>query len=825
MAKKNQATATKTAATTPPTQEKKQSFQFNIRSILPLAVCLLYFAIHFVPDMGGYDAMGAQWTYMVALDFVVILFILSRDEYKVSTVKLFKNTFSKLYLAFFALAGISIFTAINPTESWVCYARLIATIVAYFNISILLQGRNDLFKILTQTLGLILLYESFDTISKFTEGFSSVPEYDLILSLKGMAGNKNIFAAGLVAKVPFVLYGIHTYKLLGKLLNTAILIFASIAIFVVNARATYLSLFLIIALYFAFCLNLYLKERKLEQALYRVSFILLPVIIAFFVAQFQLSSLESVQDQKNSTYGSVTERLASVAKTADENNQIRFRLWKHAIDYTGKHPFMGCGIGNWKIPSIIYQRTITNDLYVPVHAHNDYLEVFAELGILGGLIYLSMFLCIVVFTWKTFYSNASEETKLISVFSFIAFATYAVDAMFNFPMERPISQVFFVFLTAVNVGAHIKGREEQGEEKPTAEKATVLRAGYAFIAMLCLIPSFYVTYLTYKSLIVQKSVLADLNNEPLKLDWKVIVPSFPPIPNLTATAQPVDAIKGRYLYEVGKFDEALVLLNKARPANPHIGYSEFLKASVYFRMKKYDSALTNALIAFDLRPKAKTYYQTLMAILAQVKDTVGIKKAFIEFDKYRHFAFGYNMYLLALLNAGAQDTKYMLSMADSALKMFPKDPGTKELVIRRQEILNLAANMATRKSGNPAADFAAANKYYTDGIATFGSGKPGVDNLEKAASLFLKAFALTGDQRAVENAAICYFNMGQYAKAIVYFDKELALKTSTDGKPEYFKGVSLINLGKKEDGCSNMQVSSQKGYTAADAILKSHCGK
>src|SRR6478735_8520604 len=156
MAKKNQATAPKTAATTPPTQEKKQSFQFNIRSILPLAVCLLYFAIHFVPDMGGYDAMGAQWTYMVALDFVVIILILSRDEYKVSTVKLFKNTFSKLYLAFFALAGISIFTAINPTESWVCYVRLIATIVAYFNISILLQGRNDLFNILAQTLGLIL---------------------------------------------------------------------------------------------------------------------------------------------------------------------------------------------------------------------------------------------------------------------------------------------------------------------------------------------------------------------------------------------------------------------------------------------------------------------------------------------------------------------------------------------------------------------------------------------------------------------------------------------------------------------------------------------
>jgi O-antigen ligase/tetratricopeptide (TPR) repeat protein len=839
MAKKQQTPASKTAAPTP-IQEKKQSFQFNIRSIVPLAVCLLYFAVHFIPDMGGYDAMGAQWNYMVALDFVVILFILSRDEYKVSTVKLFRNTFSKLYLAFFALAGISIFTAINPTESWVCYARLIATIVAYFNISILLQGRTDLFKILAQTLGLILLYESYDTISKFREGFGSFSENELIMSLKGMAGNKNIFAAGLVAKLPFVLYGIHTYKLLGKLLNTVILIFASIAIFIVNARATYLSLFLIIGLYFAFCVILYLKEKKMEQALYRVGFILIPVIIAFFVAQFQLSTLEGLQDQKNTSFGSVTERLASVAKTDDESNQVRFRLWQHAIDYTGKHPFTGCGVGNWKIASIIYQRTITNDLYVPIHAHNDYLEVFAELGILGGLIYLSIFVCIVVFTWKTFYSKASEETKLISVFSFIAFTTYAVDALFNFPLERPISQVFFSFLTAVNVGAYIKGREEQEEEKPVTEKAVALRAGYSFIAMLFLIPSFYVTYSTYKSLIVQKTVLADINNEPLKLDWKVVVSSFPSIPNLTATAQPVDGIKGRYVYEAGKFatnidpvtkaarfNEALHLLTKARDANPYIGYSEFLKAGLYFEMKKFDSALINAKIAFDLRPKAKTYFQTLMAILSKVKDTTGIKKAFIEFDKYRHWAYGYNMYLQALLLAGAQDTKYMLSMADSALKMFPTHPEVPDLHVRRQEILNVAAIIAANKNGNAGAvtDFATASKYYTEGVATFGSGKPSVDNLEKAASLFLKAFALTNDYHAVENAAICFFNMGQYAKAIVYFDKELALKISADGKPEYFKGVALINLGKRDDGCSNMQVASKKGYAAADAILKSHCGK
>jgi O-antigen ligase len=828
MAKKTQAPTPKQTGSTLSTAAKR-SFTFNLQSVGPIVICLLYFAIHFVPDFGGYDAMGAQWLYMVGLDFAVIIFILSRNqEYSVAAASVFRNLFSKLYLAFFALAGISIFTAINPTEGWVCYVRLIATVIAFFNISILLQGRNDLFKILAQVLGLILLVESYQTITQFLNGFGNTPLTQLIMSLKGQAGNKNIFAASLIVKVPFVLYGIHSFKIWGKILNLIIFAMAGLAIFIINARAAYLSLFLLLAMYIAFCVIIYLKERQLEKALYRVGFILIPLIIAFFVSQIQLSSVESLQDEKEfQNFGSVTQRLASVAQISDESNQVRFRLWQHAIDYTKHHPLMGCGVGNWKIASIVYQRTITNDLYVPIHAHDDFVEVFAELGIPGGLLYLAMFVCIVVFTYKTYFSKAEEDTKLIAVFSLMAFAGYTVDAMFNFPLERPISQMFFAFITAVNVGAFIKGREEQREEKPLLEKAGIFKTGFAFIAMLFLVPSFYVTYLTYKSLIVQKSVLGDLNNEPLKLDWKVIVPSFPSIPNLSATAQPIEAIKGRYLYEVGpeKYREALALLDKGQKANPVIGYSEFLKAGIYFRMGKFDSAAMFAKTAFNVRPKAKTYYQTLLAVLAQLRDTTAITKAFREFDRYRHWAYGYNLYLMALLQAGSKDTKYMTMMADSALFLFPNENEAKDVLVRKQEILGRAMQLSMAANGGGTIDYAAAQKYYAAGVAAFGSGVAGKDELEKAAFNFIKAFNINHDYRALENAAICYFNMRQYAKAIDFFEREIAMKISADGKPEYFKGIALINLGKKEDGCAYMQLSSNKGYTAANAILKSHCGK
>jgi O-antigen ligase/tetratricopeptide (TPR) repeat protein len=819
--------------------KNQPSFKSNFYNLFPLVACALYFMVHFISDWGAYDAMGAQWMYMVCLDLLVILVLLARkNDYTTAIARQFDNIFSKLYLAFFVLAGISIITAINPTESWVCYVRMIATIVAYFNMAILLQGRVDLFKIIAQLIAILLFIESVQTISQFLKGSSENTDLTaLIMSLKGTAGNKNIFAAGVAIKVPFLIYCIHHFKLAGKLVNTVILFFAAWAIFILNARATYLSVILILLMYLVFCAITYRKDKRLDLGLLRIGMVLVPMVIAFFISQLELTNTLSAQQELPQSFGNVTSRLGSIAATDDESNQVRFRLWSHAIDYTKKHPLMGCGVGNWKIASIPYQRTITNDLFVPIHAHNDFLEVFAELGILGGLLYLSLFVCIIVFTWKTFFSSASDETKLASVFSLMAFVTYMVDAMFNFPIERPVSQVFFAFVVALNIGCYFKGKQETADEKPVPEKATNYKAMFAFVSILLLIPSFYVTYQTYKSLILQRSVLGDLNNEPLKLDWKEIVRDFPSIPNLSATAQPIESIKGRYLYEAGKNDEALVLLNKGSKANPVIGYSEFLKAGLYFKKgladipnqkQWFDSALSNGLYAFDKRPKAKTYYQTLVAILAKMKDTARIEKAFLEFDRYRHYEYGWNMYLLGMINAevnlGRMPAR-MIRVVDSGLTIFPHDS---DLLKRRSEIIN-NYNIFNRAAGSNVNTINEGAKQYVAGVAAFNGGQ-----LEKAAQLFLKAVELNpANLAALENAAICYFNLRQYPKAISLFDRELAQHLSIDGKPEYYKAISLINTGKKEEGCSLLQIAANKKFqpTPADpsktpeALMKSNCGK
>ncbi len=789
---------------------------------LLLLCCVLYMAVHFIPNLGGYDVMGSQWFYLALLDFVAAIFILlNKSDYKAGARRIFSNRFTHLYMALVLLAGLSIFAAINKTEMLVCYVRLVTTVVAFLNLSVLLNNRVHLFGLIAQVVSMVLLLESLYALYTFFQGISSVKLDTLILSLKSNTGNKNIFAASLVVKVPFALYCIYTQKISGRILNLAALFLGILSIFIVNARSSYVGLLLVAGIYIAFCLLSFRKDKRKELLLYRAAYLLLPLLIALFCANMILTSAQSFQDEKGG-YGTVTERLGTIGLTNDASN-YRFALWRHAIDYSKHHPLMGCGFGNWKLASIPYEKEYIDDLNVPAHSHNDFLETTAELGLAGGMLLLALFVVLIVYTVRTLRSNADNHVKLAAVFSLLALAGYFVDAALNFPGERPVMQVFFALITALNVTAFNKSRESaasgQAQAVETSQDTNAIppSTSYALFTMLAMLPVINLTFLTYQSLRAQLVVLPDLDNEALTLPLNQVSHIFPSIPNLTSTGQPIDAIVGRYFYENKQYEQAIQLFDKGSKANPYIFYSDFMKADVYYVRNQVDSAYKYATIAYYNRPRAKTYYQTLIAVCAKKKDTAAINKAFFTYTRYRRLQpFGWNMYLMGTLNVLQKGTKELLSMADSALRLFPQDP---DLLVRRQEIIN--------SMGIPTNGFQVPPNLQSTYQQLQAAGKDafGRNDFNNAALYFVKAASISSeDYSNNENAAISYFNMKEYAKSIVYFDKVIESKKASDGKSEFFKGAALINLGKKAEGCALLQAAKAKGYQAAEAIIRSNCG-
>ncbi len=807
-----------------------ESASISFSNFIPLFFGLLYLVVHFLPSFGSLDAFGSQWLYVVCIDFITLLYIiLNKKEYHTVSNSVITNIFSEIYFCFFILAGLSIFIAINPTEALVCFVRIIATIVAFVNLSILFQGRVHLFKWLAQLLGLILLVESFQTISQFFSGADDISFDALILSLKGTTGNKNIFAADLAIKIPFVIYCIHTFKIWGRLFNISILFLSLFTLFIINARASYVSLFLILISYFSFLLFTFQKEKKILETIFRMAYIFTPLLIALLFSQFEIATKKNLQPQTETItkYGTVTERVATIYSI--ENNKGRIQFWNDAIDYTMKHPIIGCGIGNWKIASIPYEKSLYNDGTVSMHVHNDFLENFAELGIFGGLLYLGLFVCIFFFTFHVLRSDTSEETKQISFFTFLSFIGYTIDAFFNFPFERPITQVLFALIVALNVNSFIDAKKISKTEFDPSKKNFLAKNIFGLVVFLLLVPAIYVTYQTYKSLVAQNTIIADHENQPLRLTWNEVVPVLPSIPNLSVMAQPLDAIKARYLIEADKNEEALVYLKKASKANPYFGYAEFLKAGIYAKMDKMDSAYTNARDAFYKRPRAIPRYQTLIAVLAKMKDTLHIHQAFTEVRKYRNEPYAWNLYLMGMLQVKIKGDEKLLRLSDSALQLFP---GNGDLIARKNEIA-YTMGMQNGIQQNRLADKNKEQSYFTEGVANFNlaSSLSNQNNFEASNEknrLAIKYFLLAAETNPnnfayYENAGLAYLNMKNFANALVYLKKALSLKSATDGKTEYFSGIALLNLGKKEEGCTYLQTSLSLGWKEAAVTINSNC--
>ena len=130
--------------------------------------------------------------------------------------------------------------------------------------------------------------------------------------------------------------------------------------------------------------------------------------------------------------------------TEDSSINQRLRYYKHCLTQFYETPFTGVGIGNWKLYSIDYDKKDINGFIVPYHAHNDFLQILAELGIVGLIFYLSF----LFYSTKSLLKGKLIENNL-NIFLIGSVLIYLLDSSLNFPISRPISQLFLIALLTI----------------------------------------------------------------------------------------------------------------------------------------------------------------------------------------------------------------------------------------------------------------------------------------------------------------------------------------------------------------------------------------
>lgn len=426
-----------------------------MKKSLVISLLSIYFFSFTVPQYINdiyytYDRISIQTLVLSAYNLIVFLIISKKIKLKVNfeIIKKYHHLASYLFVIFFSI--ISLIVAPNLSEGILLISKLITFFISLLMINFLCSQGNINFIKLFFTLTIIsVAVESFRINNLIIEDvITNGKLLERTLDYRGFTGNINISAFSLVYKLPVVFYLL--YKSSNKYLIMLMIFLASslmLTVLLLQTRGALLMMILVI-ITFLF-ISLYKKKKSFFIRSSLVVFSLSISIISF-----------NILNDKNA-YNNVIERFSTVTDPGeDESVSERITFYKIAFEDINENPLTGVGIGNWKLTSIQRGGKTLDDYRVPYHVHNDFLEVTAEIGIIGGLCYIYFLFFPFLFSFKNFLKQIDINYSFLIVVSFMVII---FDSMINFPMHRLVNVIYIFFVIALFYIALIKESNRQDE--------------------------------------------------------------------------------------------------------------------------------------------------------------------------------------------------------------------------------------------------------------------------------------------------------------------------------------------------------------------------
>ena len=405
-----------------------------MKSVFHIVILSLYFFIFLISETSfnlylSWDRIIPQFLFLSLLNTVSFFYLLRNNKLLISINSAIKERIIKLYSLFILVCFISIFFADNFSESVIVFSQYftyLLSFIAIYTISKLI-GKTflKLFIFLSITALFIesssILYNAVDRVLIKGETF----QRDNYL-LRAFTGNINIAANSIVSKIMLLYLVIYTYKDRIITYLSYILLFISFsALYILLTRSAFLSLGVL-----TFIIVIFNYKKIITHSI--------PLLAILLIGYFFVNLTFNSQNPDE-----ISSRISSIAiTTEDDSINERLGYYSDAVKSIMEFPVFGIGIGNWKIKSIEYAGVDVNGYTVPYHTHNDFLQISAEIGVIGGIIYLMIYLIPIYQVLIKLKNRVLDNLNLVYL---LIIASIFIDSMLNFPIARPVNHIFLLF--------------------------------------------------------------------------------------------------------------------------------------------------------------------------------------------------------------------------------------------------------------------------------------------------------------------------------------------------------------------------------------------
>ncbi len=580
---------------------------------LPDALIILayIFVVTFTPQWKTLDVNTAKFMNMAFINLVAFFMILTRKDYRQGPAALtnfFTTHIGLVYTAFMLLSLLSFTKAINLYEAVHQFARLFTVFMAVLNLSAIIRRHMHFIKWIAVVMTLLLLFDAlsvFYYVNQFIQG-----EIPSMLQVKSIYSNRNVFASAVFIKLVFALYLLLFEKRLFRILGGLVLVAGMLGVLFIGARAFLIGVIGISVVFVGYNLVRFLQQRQRKHLAMVTSSVGI-VLLVFLV--FTTVQQRRYPERSGRLRQSLIAQIATLRDFESISSRMRMFSYQWSLALIRENPVLGVGPGNWRVNIPKYENQLDDDFQILYHAHSDFLQFLVETGIPGGLAYMGIFF-LTGWTFLKRYRKRSDEPDLILGALFLAaagLAFYALDALFNFPADRPETLVLFVVFVSVGVAASPrKNPANVFPPKPFVARSLV------FITVVLLSLSASVLHSSFRSAQIQSIVFAEIRAGTFQNPSWYFMEHFPRYPDISLWGESISCLKARYLLSERKYNEAIEVLRDDR-RNPYDSRREHLMATAYMRMGDIHNAVAYAGEAYALKPNYRGNWHMYKTLLNQ----------------------------------------------------------------------------------------------------------------------------------------------------------------------------------------------------------------